>query len=283
MTALMSIGEFALATGLSAKALRFYDERGLLTPVDVDPHSGYRHYAPRQVRTAADIRVLRATGFTVEDVKAALADPDRLPALLDEHVETLRRRRDLEDRALEIARAQHTVCDAPRVQERTAEATAWVGVLLRLDVADIGDDAATDRANEAFAAVWTAAAEAGLESTAPLWSAVRPAAGRPDVVEMVLAVPVAGAVPTSFAVEGWETVTGLLPCRVERFVSFRAEDPSVDLLEDAPGGPLPHPALLDLMDAFDGDASQDADFRQILVDPKAGHIELAVTVREIDG
>ena len=107
MTALMSIGEFALATGLSAKALRFHDERGLLTPVDVDPHSGYRHYAPRQVRTAADIRVLRATGFTVEDVKAALADPGRLPALLDEHAETLRRRRDLEDQALEIARPAH--------------------------------------------------------------------------------------------------------------------------------------------------------------------------------
>lgn len=173
--------------------------------------------------------------------------------------------------------------DAPRVQDRTAEATAWVGVLLRLDVADTGDDAGTDRANEAFAAVWTAAAEAGLEPAAPLWSAVRPAVGCPDVIEMVLAVPLAGAVPTSFAVEGWETVTGLLLCRVERFVSFRAEDPPVDLLEDAPGGPLPHPALLDLMDAFDGDASQETALRQILVDPETGHVELAVTVRELDG
>ena len=42
MSPLMTVGEFALATGLSAKALRFYDERGLLAPADVDAHSGYR-------------------------------------------------------------------------------------------------------------------------------------------------------------------------------------------------------------------------------------------------
>ena len=36
MSPLMTVGEFALATGLSAKALCFYDERGLLAPADVD-------------------------------------------------------------------------------------------------------------------------------------------------------------------------------------------------------------------------------------------------------
>ena len=68
MSPLMTVGEFALATGLSAKALRFYDERGLLAPADVDAHSGYRRYAPAQIRTAAQIRVLRAAGLTVDDV-----------------------------------------------------------------------------------------------------------------------------------------------------------------------------------------------------------------------
>ena len=33
---LMSIGEFAAAAGLSAKALRLYDEMGLLRPAEVD-------------------------------------------------------------------------------------------------------------------------------------------------------------------------------------------------------------------------------------------------------
>ena len=83
MSPLMTVGEFALATGLSAKALRFYDERGLLAPADVDAHSGYRRYEPGQIRTAAQIRVLRAAGLTVDDVRSVLADPASLPARLE--------------------------------------------------------------------------------------------------------------------------------------------------------------------------------------------------------
>ena len=42
MSALLTIGEFAPATHLSVKALRHYDEVGLLQPADVDQASGYR-------------------------------------------------------------------------------------------------------------------------------------------------------------------------------------------------------------------------------------------------
>jgi len=45
---LMSSGAFARASGLSRKALRLYDELGLLSPARVDPHSGYRFYEPPQ-------------------------------------------------------------------------------------------------------------------------------------------------------------------------------------------------------------------------------------------
>lgn len=38
----MNIGEFAQLTGLSIKALRRYDEQGLLRPAVVDPWSRYR-------------------------------------------------------------------------------------------------------------------------------------------------------------------------------------------------------------------------------------------------
>ena len=41
---MMNIGEFAALTGLGVKALRHYDERGVLTPAAVDPVSGYRKY-----------------------------------------------------------------------------------------------------------------------------------------------------------------------------------------------------------------------------------------------
>ena len=39
-TQLMSIGRFARLTGLTVKALRHYDDVGLLRPSSVDPESG---------------------------------------------------------------------------------------------------------------------------------------------------------------------------------------------------------------------------------------------------
>ena len=45
---LMPIGRFARLTGLTVKALRHYDEVGLLRPAAVDPDTGYRSYAPDQ-------------------------------------------------------------------------------------------------------------------------------------------------------------------------------------------------------------------------------------------
>ncbi|GAB2904611.1 hypothetical protein GCM10022245_45230 [Streptomyces mayteni] len=49
---LLTIGAFAMASRLSPKALRLYDELGLLPPARVDPVTGYRRYAPEQLDQA---------------------------------------------------------------------------------------------------------------------------------------------------------------------------------------------------------------------------------------
>lgn len=41
---MLTIGRFAQLSGLSVKALRHYDDMGLLAPAHVDPESGYRWY-----------------------------------------------------------------------------------------------------------------------------------------------------------------------------------------------------------------------------------------------
>ncbi|HEY9354348.1 MAG TPA: MerR family DNA-binding transcriptional regulator, partial [Nocardioides sp.] len=43
---LLTIGAFARAVGLTASALRHYDECGLLVPAEVDSGTGYRYYTP---------------------------------------------------------------------------------------------------------------------------------------------------------------------------------------------------------------------------------------------
>ena len=69
---LLTIGEFADATGLSRKALRLYDDRGLLKPVSVDPENGYRRYSHEQVTDATVIAMLRAIGMPLADIETVL-------------------------------------------------------------------------------------------------------------------------------------------------------------------------------------------------------------------
>ena len=55
--ALLQIGMFSLASGLSIKALRAYHEQSILVPASVDPRTGYRAYTVDQL--ADTIRDLR--------------------------------------------------------------------------------------------------------------------------------------------------------------------------------------------------------------------------------
>jgi PPM family protein phosphatase len=66
---LLTIGGFARAAGLTAKALRLYDEVGLLPPAAVDPDSGYRLYDPRQLRQARLIARLRRIGMPLAEIR----------------------------------------------------------------------------------------------------------------------------------------------------------------------------------------------------------------------
>lgn len=73
MKRLLRIGDMARLAGVSVKALRFYEEQGLLRPEHVDPQTGYRHYTPAQAETLAIITNLRAIDFSIAEIAALLA------------------------------------------------------------------------------------------------------------------------------------------------------------------------------------------------------------------
>ena len=76
---MLSIGRFAAATGLTVKALRHYDEIGLLVPAQVNPDNGYRYYDATQIEEAVTIRRLRALELPLDEIAALLeADADGL-------------------------------------------------------------------------------------------------------------------------------------------------------------------------------------------------------------
>ena len=72
----MTISAFAQASRLSHKALRLYDELGLLRPARVDPDSGYRYYAARQLPQARLIGLLRQLGLSLTEIRAVLDAPE---------------------------------------------------------------------------------------------------------------------------------------------------------------------------------------------------------------
>ncbi|GAB2572306.1 hypothetical protein Aab01nite_03360 [Paractinoplanes abujensis] len=72
---LLTIGAFARATGLTAKALRLYDESGLLTPAAVDAESGYRYYAEAQLAHARLIGRLRGIGMPLTEIRSVCSLP----------------------------------------------------------------------------------------------------------------------------------------------------------------------------------------------------------------
>lgn len=93
---LLSIGVFALVSGLSINALRHYDELGLLKPAFVDLGTGYRRYQPQQVHQARMICALRQVDVPIDAVRQAVDDPqgEAMRSVLRHHRERLMERAD---------------------------------------------------------------------------------------------------------------------------------------------------------------------------------------------
>ena len=83
---LMSIGEFARLSRLSPKALRLYDELGLLEPMRVDDDSGYRYYSAAQLDRARLIAALRQLQIPLAEIKSIVdLEPTAAAERIAEH------------------------------------------------------------------------------------------------------------------------------------------------------------------------------------------------------
>lgn len=115
----MPIGRFSNACRLSIKALRHYDEQGILKPAYVDPDTGYRYYRPEQARDAVLIGMLRSLDIPLPAVALLLrADGEERRRLLEQ--ERARRERDL-------VKQQHAL--------RSIERIVRAGALLPYEIA----------------------------------------------------------------------------------------------------------------------------------------------------
>ncbi|MEW1749375.1 MerR family transcriptional regulator [Streptomyces angustmyceticus] len=78
---MFSIGDFAQYGRVSARMLRHYDAIGLLRPARTDPVSGYRFYEAAQLARLNRIIALKDLGFSLQQVRAMLAEEVSVPEL----------------------------------------------------------------------------------------------------------------------------------------------------------------------------------------------------------
>jgi MerR family redox-sensitive transcriptional activator SoxR len=79
MQTLLTIGEVARRSGVAASALRFYEERGLISSERAG--SGHRRYPRPVLRRIAFIVFAQRIGLTLDEIGAELAGlpPERVP------------------------------------------------------------------------------------------------------------------------------------------------------------------------------------------------------------
>ncbi len=71
---MIRIGDFSKISLVSVKTLRYYDELGLLKPVQVDPFTGYRMYEFHQLERLHRILALKDLGFSLEEIGQLLGE-----------------------------------------------------------------------------------------------------------------------------------------------------------------------------------------------------------------
>src|SRR5215203_232390 len=70
---MIKIGEFSKLVQVPVATLRYYDQVGLLKPIDVDRFTGYRYYDASQLPRLHRILALKGLGFSLEHIGEVLA------------------------------------------------------------------------------------------------------------------------------------------------------------------------------------------------------------------
>ena len=128
----ISIQDAARRTGLSEPTLRYYEEVGLVGPVDRDPSSGHRRYGTDDLDTLEALACLRAVGVGIEDMRTYQANRVRGLAasaeqrdLLLRHAVRIEAEIAAQQARLGYLRDKAAMWDARARGDGAAEAAAW--------------------------------------------------------------------------------------------------------------------------------------------------------------
>lgn len=86
----MKIKEVARKTGLTEKAIRYYEHRGLVVPVSSEQNGRrFREYSPEDVAMLEAVSTLRRVRFPVEEIGRMQQDPACIPEVIRDYGESV--------------------------------------------------------------------------------------------------------------------------------------------------------------------------------------------------
>ena len=135
----MNVSQLEAALDMPRASIRFYEKEGLLSPERLA--NGYRDYSEADMETLRRIKLLRALGLPLEDIKALQAGKLRLSDALRAQEERLRREAAEREaartlcRAMELEGAEYATLDAGRYLEQL-DKLGETGVTLTPPAAD---------------------------------------------------------------------------------------------------------------------------------------------------
>jgi DNA-binding transcriptional MerR regulator len=107
---LMTIGQFATASGLSVHTLRYYDHVGLLKPSATNVRTRYRQYRRDQLSGARLISYLRSADLSIDEIRRILqADANPIAIVRERRQQLARELKELGARMRRNRRLTHDV------------------------------------------------------------------------------------------------------------------------------------------------------------------------------
>lgn len=115
----LTIGQVAAMSRLTIRALRHYDEIGLLRPRRVDPDNGYRYYSAEQIVQAGTIAVLRGLDIDTATIGSLLAGDVDVAVIIAEEQAKLAQIEQQRQAAVEVLESLSAAADiaAPTLGE----------------------------------------------------------------------------------------------------------------------------------------------------------------------
>ena len=103
---MFKIGEFSKLVQVPIATLRYYDQVGLLKPIEVDRFTGYRYYSAAQLPRLHRILALKGLGFSLEQIAELLDEnlsPEQMRGMLRlRHVQISQQIADMQDQLIEV-------------------------------------------------------------------------------------------------------------------------------------------------------------------------------------